>query len=484
MANFPKNKVSRKKSHRVKKKLISKIIDSSEESEDEYRNKRRKLANAVVVNTPKTDTTSLRARLKKMFGTQSLDPVDPADTDVPALELNSYCTIESSTKSNTLENNNSLDIPLPQEISNSHSKLCELIDLCNDDELVIVDNHVHVNNTIDHIIQENNIGPKKSISGDSDEDLELLRQHALKTKSNKNKIDSVEKQVPEQKQLVLTEDEDSDTAELRLICLKSALLKKAIEMKQKQKMRKRLSQSIHEELLNDDGNVLRKSETGNNTDIESVDMDIGSDGDDKFKEISDQSHNIELNGEDNVHKSISVPVSSQKEEVDEDEDLLRAKLLTSLSKNWPNLVDPASIETLSDTYVSDPLSSIAKSKTSAPIEKPFIIKLGESDSEGEHEATKNLTKMHIKLSEQIDFQQKLDMFLKSTRMEVEKQTLPNVVLQPPEQPKQTPKYVAKVRYLTCTKDYYIKYFIIIIYYLVNNLFCISRLLDIYLSLNK
>lgn len=452
------NRDNKKKSHRVKKKIPPKVVaESSEESEDDYRNKRRKLANAVVVHTPKSDTTSLRARLKKMFGTQSQEPINVVVQEKPKLELNTILTIDSSTNSDNVEIMNTMQIekPLPEEMLVGNTKISELIDLCEEEG----DNTIHDAHAIDTVdgdIQTNNVAPAKESSSDSDEDLELLRQHALKTKTSKSQKTAPPdvKELPENKPTNdNSEDEDSDTAELRLICLKSALLKKAIEMKQKQKLRKRLSQSIHEDHVVEDAKETRKSEVENNTDIESVDMDIGSDGEEKIKDTADQRDLVEneirqseLGTEFNVLKNIPIPNSPHKDEVDEDEDLLRAKLLTSLSKNWPNLVDHTVIETTEVPTTEQPAST-AKSKSNLPVEKPFIIRLGESDSEGEHEATKNLTKMHLKLSEQTDFQEKLDMFLKSTRMEVEKKSLPDVVQKPLEQPRPAPKYVAKVRFL-------------------------------------
>ncbi|KAL0883712.1 hypothetical protein ABMA27_015829 [Loxostege sticticalis] len=453
--NFGKNKDVKKKS-RSKKKVVPKVvIESSEESDDEYRNKRRKLANAVVVHTPRNDTTSLSARLKKMFGTQSREPSKLGVVEKPIVSEVSPITVIKNCENVSdvpCESNN--EKPSEVRVSGSPPKLSELIDLCNDEiengDVIIESNVFNGQDTVDSGIADrsNELETKKPASGDSDEDLELLRQHALKTKGPKTKSE-IEPRV-EEKPFNLSEDEDSDTAELRLICLKSALLKKAIEMKQKQKLRKRLSQSFHEDLEIDHDELSKKVEVDNNTDIESVDMDIGSDGDEKLKEITDHCNlDGEVKPDDGDHNrigisNIPIPKSPQKDEIEDDEDLLRAKLLTSLSKNWPNLVEPNVIEPVLDVHSPETPPSTAKSKpTNMPEAKPFIIKLGESDSEGEHEATKNLTKMHIKLSEQVDFQQKLDLFLKSTRMEVEKKTLPDVVQKAPDQPKPAPKYVAK-----------------------------------------
>lgn len=281
-------------------------------------------------------------------------------------------------------------------------------------------------------------------AANSDEDLELLRQHALKTKSMKTKNDLKTAIVkPENKTDALSEDEDSDTAELRMICLKSRLLKRAIELKQKQKLRKRLSSSnMHDFDICVPGNDIRAD---NNTDTESVDMDMGSDNEDKGKElISDctlKDNHQTVSGEG---KNVSNNCLRREDELEEDEDLLRAKLLTSLSKNLPNLVDK--INTLDSALNKDETKEEKNKTPSQPSvveEKKFIIQLGDSDSEAEHEATKNLTKMHIKLSEQAEFQQKLDLFLKSTRLEVEKTKLPDVVQKSAQ--KTPEKFIAKVR---------------------------------------
>lgn len=297
--------------------------------------------------------------------------------------------------------------------------------------------NVHSQDTVDCPNQRTETNHQSD--GASDEDLELLRQYALKTKSAKVKTDAPQKTDIDNKTEAVSEDEDSDTAELRMICLKSALLKKAIEMKQKQKLQKRLSESsnIHEfDICTEDlGNI------DNNTDIESVDMEIGSDADDKGKVYITEctQTNAKVEEANNV---------SKEDEIDEDEDLLRAKLLTSLSKNLPNLVDLNVLNTTLKEVESETVDTKVNNvetddkKTTNVEAKKFIIQLGESDSEAEHEATKNLTKMHMKLSEQAEFQQKLDQFLKSTRMEVEKTKLPDIVQ---EQPKPAEKFVAKVR---------------------------------------
>ncbi|KAG6448099.1 hypothetical protein O3G_MSEX005312 [Manduca sexta] len=467
-------KDGKKKTHRNRKKIAD-SSDSSDETGSEYRNKRRKLANAVIVNKEKVDKTSLSARLKTMLGsTQDSIHEKSAITQKK----------EAETENNVIqENNNVIDSILspvsskndeeflvPAEVKDklcdknieSISNNCELIDLCSDDDKIahnkdcfnsivcsnnqgidekLEDENINASNTV----TKKTLGKRNSTSEkDSDDDLELLRQNALQTKPLKAKT------AIETENKTLSEDEDSDTAELRLICLKSALLKKAIEMKQKKRLQKKLSQSnLQDDFLNEQHMFPSKINSDNNTDIESVDMDIGSDGDDKNKETEkngiknsdiEQNSNQE-NNENNIKDNPKINLPKE-DDFDEDEDLLRAKLLTSLSKNLPNLVNSSILDAIPNFTPEKTAPIINRVIKKVPEEKRFIIKLGESDSEGEHEATKNLTKMHMKLSENLDFQQKLDSFLKTTRMQVEKSSLPDVI-QENTAPKKTEKYVAK-----------------------------------------
>lgn len=484
---FRNKDAHKKKSHRKKRIELKVISESSDESDDEYRNKRRKLADAVVVRRQKhNDPSSLQDRIQKMLhgtiekkwdiGIENdivVQPLKPAlkvdketETDMHPIENNINSTSQCPT------NNSTLDVPdamlneesqkdgdtkqdLKNDKLNRQTSECIVISTDDDDTQhnndsnLLKDDHSKGSQDVtDSITKENcDETAEKEKTLDSDEDLELLRQHALKTKAAKTKpIESILE--PEK---IMSEDEDSDTAELRIICLKSALLKKAMEMKRKQKLRKRLSQSsIQDDLLNEQ-ELMSKIESNNNTDIESVDMDIGSDGEEKAKDAPiDTTQRKEPAVVENVVTKNGIATQhSAEDELDEDEDLLRAKLLTSLSKNLPNLVDPNVVESV-DGSKENKTAEKSTPTTKPPAKLPenrIVINLGESDSEGEHEATKNLTKMHIKLSEQIDFQEKLDMFLKSTRMEVEKSNLPDVV-QEPAVPKTPQKFVAKVRPVT------------------------------------
>ncbi|XP_035431159.2 uncharacterized protein LOC118263337 [Spodoptera frugiperda] len=435
----------KKKTHHAKKKLPPKVVsESSEESDDEYRASRRKLADAVVVNKD-ANKTSLSERLQQMLCGVNPEPraivTDTKNSDISSVTENAELSPMSSMNT---DDHTTLHSEDTKDTENKTDK--SVIDLCSDEDSKSMS--IDCSRTVDSVsteVESQAKVRKDSNSGkESEEDLELLRQHALKTKITKTS--TVLNDVQTENKL-LSDDEDSDTAELRLICLKSALLKKAIERKQKQKLKKRLSQSSHlgDNIVND-----------NNTDIESVDMDIGSDSEEKTKENPDgcaKVNNVDEQSKPNLSPALfaNIPLPSPLPVVDEledDEDLLRAKLLTSLSKNLPNLVSPNVIEPIESIKESRPITQKPPQvkpvvPAVVPKEKRFIITVGASDSEGEDEATKNLTKMHMKLAEQADFQQRLDMFLKSTRMEVEKTTQPPDVIQQPVPPKKNEKFVAK-----------------------------------------
>lgn len=455
---YQKSKEYKKKNSRTKKKVDAQgLSDSSEESGEDLKNQRKKLAEAVVVNKINNDKTSLSERLQKMLCGVNPEPIKfvitENDTDTHIDCKTEVIPINSVSLQNT-DDNNVVHLKIHDTLQESKNSI-DVIDISSDVEnktivtlssINTADSGLLINH--DHKNDQNNHDITKNSDKDSDDDLELLRQHALKTKTTNPKKKQVAVPLSSENKN-LSEDEDSDTTELRLICLKSAIIKKAIEMKRKQKLQKRLSQSSN---IQDDSleNVIlgEKMNSDNNTDIESVDMDIGSDGEDKIKENGADcvKNTLNDNGMEVDEKHIPVLMVTKEDELEEDEDLLRAKLLTSLSKNLPNLVTPSVNKTTEP--VVDTASVMSKQPQSNALaeEKRFIINVG-SDSEEENEATMNLTKMHIKLSDQKDFQQKLDMFLKSTRMEIENTTLPDVVQQPvapaAQLPKKNEKYVAK-----------------------------------------
>ncbi|KAJ0179206.1 hypothetical protein K1T71_004918 [Dendrolimus kikuchii] len=440
--NVGKYKDKRKGSKNKRKLEIKIISETSEESEDEYRHKRWKLANAVNVKKENSDKSSLSARLKKMLSRADDQDLTKNTSD------NNYLKDKFEDTLSPISDDPVITTVLHDQaikpLINTDPQICELIDISDDDikiiddDIKVVENEDRKDTTNASITTKDVIHSNKNSDKDSDEDLELLREYALKTKATKKQVETELKNVKENK--ILSEEEDSDTAELRLICLKSARLKKAIERKQKQKLIKRLSQSnLQDELFQEQNMFLDQIELDNNTDIESVDMDIVSDGDEKGKEVKDcvkdcNMDQVETTENKEAQENFNENVPNE-DELDEDEDVLRAKLLTSLTKNLPNLMTPMvnSAEEITTTKKSAPTI-----KVNEVPQKRFIINVGESDSEGEHEATKNLTKMHIKLSNQNDFQERLDMFLKSTRMEVEKTKLPDVVQDPA--PK---KFIAK-----------------------------------------
>lgn len=468
-----KYRENRKKPHKTKKRteLLNIVSETSDEEDYEYRNKRKKLANAVLVNKVKADT-SLRSRLTKMIANseacvsietmeQKYESTIITNEDIAPGNTSDLVTKITDSTMNMDIKGKTLQPELKTDCSNEKP---ELIDISTDDEVEII-NSTDVTNdcAIEPVVNKEESNQKSKPEDTSDEDLELLREHALKSKTARTQ--EIERKATEKAEINTLLSEDEDDAELRLICLKSAFLKKAIEHKQKQKLEKKLSQStLYDEIIAGDLHLSDKS--ANNTDIESMDMDMGSDseskdhtanGSSKSKDTKDQEKNIPLenieqkdNNCNNMSKDKNIPkenIAPREEDIDEDEDLLRAKLLTSLSKNLPLLVDTSNLDK-PEIAKRDEKASSPKEAEKVVDDKKFIINTGGSDSEGEHEATKNLTRMHIKLSEQIDFQQKLDMFLKSARSEVEKTLLPDVVQQPKTLPlpKTPQKFVPKVRH--------------------------------------
>ncbi|XP_021204744.1 putative leucine-rich repeat-containing protein DDB_G0290503 isoform X2 [Bombyx mori] len=428
-----------KKCHVSKKKKGAKVVlESSDESDDEYKFKRRKLADAVVVHKETNEKSSLSSRLKEMLQKAvnreplktSLDDkkVESSNNKIMTYDLSSPISpsteghvscfeigdsVITKTKCSLYHKPEVIEASVEDEVStqdiNQNSKSKNNFELSKDRNIDIVDSVDCIRKSFER---------EEHLQKDSDDDLETLRQTALNTKATKSSRDTSEGPAINENK-TLSDDEDSDTAELRLICLKSTLLKKAIEMKQKQKRQKKLSQSSHkrDELIDSLYDDLNNRDSGNNTDKESVDMEIGSDETTESRKKT-QKRCQELEIISNQNFDILPPQNVPKQdEFDEDEDLLRAKLLTSLSKNLPNLVDA---ELINDSNGKASASNSKINAESIPEEKKFIIKLGESDSEAENEATKNLTKMHMKLSEDVCFATKLDNLLKSTRMQVEK----------------------------------------------------------------
>lgn len=279
---IPKTKDSKKKSHH-KRRTEFVISETSDESEDEYKNKRLKLANAVNVNGDKIDKSSLSERLKKMIcSSVNYQPVDSFITKDKQVELENNNKLQepefhpipsiTSTDAITISEQDE-NLPTKEVIKNL-TNFSEFIDLCSDDTSTIDGqqksdrfslksfnkNSPSIidlgDDTVDSISknEKENVNIKVNSDNDSDEDLELLRQNVLKTKVGKT-IVRQDDPPPLKYNKNFSDDEDSDTAELRLICLRSALLKKAIEMKQKQKLQKRLSQSslIQDDILDDLG---------------------------------------------------------------------------------------------------------------------------------------------------------------------------------------------------------------------------------------
>lgn len=464
--NKHRHKISsnRRGNTKLNKKLETK--ESSESSDDaDYDNlrNRRKFAEAVTIQKDKNkiDTTTLKSRLTNMLS-KKMQPSKLKKKKIS--KLSKISKIKSDVESNhvqgpnnSLDNttNNNLDIKMSEV--NVDNDCVELIDLCIDEDKTSNENITEIIDLDKSIIDlENENDPPKNKT-DSEDDLEMLRQHALKSKASKTEVECNQPVLNMQ-----LDDEDSDTRELRDICLKSALLKKAIERKRKERLQKRLSHSSNLGDIFSSRELPGNNDTDNNTDIESVDMDTGvsdkSDvGENDTELFVDTEQALNKNIEINLPHIIEgqethgVNLFHKDDEIEEDEDLLRAKLLNSLSNNLPKLVKMNSVDdspvakTPSITHKeirNDIESNKKKTKTE---EKRFIINTKDSDSGSDHEATKNLTKMHNKLVP-LDFQQRLDMFLKSTRMEVEKNGLSNLVQPEPVETTLAPqdKFVPKV----------------------------------------
>lgn len=227
-ANIGKHKNKRKVSRNKRKMEVTLVSESSEESEDEYKNKRWKLANAVNINKQTSDKSTLKARLNKMLCKVDSQDLTKSSSDNKLLKYKidqSLSPISDEPFMSTVLHEEASEV-----IINNNAKEVEFVDISDDDVKILEGQDckdiVDAANTL-HITHSN----KNSDKDTSDEDLELLRQHALNTKTIKQSIVTDLKNIQESK--ILLEDEDSDTAELRLICLKSALLKKAIEKKNK-----------------------------------------------------------------------------------------------------------------------------------------------------------------------------------------------------------------------------------------------------------
>ncbi|VVC99057.1 unnamed protein product [Leptidea sinapis] len=412
--NRPRN--TRRKQVRGKKPDVKIVSESSEDSaDDEYKNKRRRLADAVTFKKSNKSDACLKDRIAKMLRSSKFNQQE-------SYIIRNSLVIVGCTPEKEISHDNKTDglcNSKTEDINVNFGNTTQVVSQNQPD--ISIDNNARIStslgscDTVDSI--DNETKNAIHIVSSSDDDLESLRQHALKTKSGKqNMPTSNEPSVIDNK--VGSDDEDSDTAELRLICLRSSLLKRAMELKKKQKLQKRLSQSS---IVQDEDKYKELDADNNNdshTDVENVDMDIGSDMDEK-PQLCVNDHNCNPND-----TNIPEYKENKQDEIEEDEDLLRARLLTSLSKNLPNLIDLNPLQNVVDHDIDN--SKIEPKKSiKLPEEKKFIIQLGNSDSETENEATRNLTKMHMKLAEQTEFQQKLDLFLKSTRMQVEKNTVPD-----------------------------------------------------------
>lgn len=428
---------------RPRKNQKHKSIESSEESDYDHKEKRRKLQEAVRITSKKYDMSSLKQRLLKMIAPNKED--------------------ETSDKNSTDGKFDSLDTNLLCEETEQNKENKQIIELnedtvylITDDESSSGDTKKNINTAIKtkDILKETDEQATNENKGLlSDDDLESLRQLVLKTKNKKvdqGDINETEAVILNSQPLGKDLDEkDNDIEQLRMACLKSAIVRKA-EGRKKRKERgsfviRREKRSHRDSIMDylfseDEGHLNQDC-----TDVESVDMEIGvsdspdveceilGDGehgdkydDDKLNELNainntlfmDQQSYYSYNNTGRIDITSKTRIPDLKkpvridgqlnahDDLDDDEDLLRASLLTSLSERLPRL-------TVHHFKQQDKKENMV---TVPPVQS-LVVNLAETDSESDAEATKNLKKLHQSLSN--DFQKNLDIFLKNARMQAE-----------------------------------------------------------------
>lgn len=250
----------------------------------------------------------------------------------------------------------------------------------------------------------------------SDEDLDTLRELALKSKVKRNEKLSenqydieMDLQKNNSDDMKLKLDVDKELEELRLVALKSAILKKASKRKKvkrddKRSKKERRSVSIFEPETELTG-VTCPTDLMLDTNTENLMYD--------YNNIYQFYFPLLRNGENNIVD----PSNSNKENNEikesnetEDEELLRSHLLASMENNRKMPSSCVSIEPPKNKFENDSDSNL-------------IVRLGGSDTESECETTKNLALMHKKLSCQTEFQRNLEVFLKGARQSVTEKDL-------------------------------------------------------------
>lgn len=266
---------------------------------------------------------------------------------------------------------------------------------------------------------------------EDEEDLEALRDQALKSKLvNQPKI--VER--PPQEGTDETDESmtDKDLINLRIIALQSAMQKKYGNRKKGKEV---IEVKIESEVK--DSEVLN-NETCDNIELDSVQIvsQIINETIDKItNENKDEAkveeelktpiipENKETNTEDTIQAE---PQEKQKTNPDEDEDILRAMLLTSMTKKIANRNTKKSI--INKTKVIPTTSSTETKKITTPITtaptlpvKRLVINVN-SDSESDTNVVTKKKKTEIKSTEKNNaFEQNLTNFLKEARIKSEMQ---------------------------------------------------------------
>lgn len=361
--NFYKREWAKKSKHSSKSRKV--VSESSEFSEDEeIENKKIKLANAVTIQKNKIDKSTLKERLMKMtLNNKANLRKQSTGTEIPRHNKNDNSAFKRAIQKEKVQHNlksKILKTDLEFETSNisnllKKNKLCSVTNNKMLSEKVLHELDVHTDLTkesleasdrskfFDSLEDTNKKVPNelelqssiKTCSDFSDSSVDY-KNNGIETKEidteshedceNKKEPNEENMEVPNFNAIYITpksspiyeikdsEDDNSDTQELRLICLKSTALKKAIE-KQKQK-KKQIKKSLNVSTVNSKSVDKEVNRCQDNTDVDSVDMDM-SDNDVIDDKNSDPNSFI---SNELVKKSTN----------DDDLDVLRLELLMSI----------------------------------------------------------------------------------------------------------------------------------------------------------
>lgn len=289
---------------------------------------------------PRTRLKSVSTRKKRQASSSTESEVDTASGDRAHLAIPKKSKPITSLRSRL---SNMMKLPVRKRKSEESPPKDDLLEnLSSDEELEAVKEAA------------------KPSENSSDDDVDILRERALKSKCVKP--DRKPRQEPNDGKANGSDVDDDETLQLRMAALKSAILKKA-----KTRVKKKHDKPIENE-----------EEYRN-----------------YMFNVSDPLYLVEEETESVLENQIV-----HSEDVEEDEDILRSKLLASMKARVTPIASPA--------VRIDAVQKCSDSR--------LVVRLGGSDTESESEATKNLVVMHKKLTEQSEFQRNLDQYLKSARM--------------------------------------------------------------------